>query len=59
MSLKIYYKRDYFDFDMVNFLFFFFLDEDVPHSTPYGVYISQLIQFARVSSHVTDVIKFR
>ena len=27
---------------------------DVPHSTSYGVYISQLIRFARVSSHVAD-----
>ena len=27
---------------------------DVPRSTSYGVYISQLIRFARVSSHVTD-----
>ena len=26
----------------------------VPHSTSYGVYISQLIRFARVSSHVAD-----
>ena len=31
-----------------------FLDGDVPRSTSYGVYISQLIQFARVSSHVDD-----
>ena len=31
-----------------------FLDGDVPHSTSYGVYISQLIRFARVSSHVDD-----
>ena len=31
-----------------------FLDGDVPHSTTYGVYISQLIRFARVSSHVDD-----
>ena len=31
-----------------------FLDGDVPRSTSYGVYISQLIRFARVSSHVTD-----
>ena len=30
------------------------MDGDVPRSTPYGVYISQLIQFARVSSHVAD-----
>ena len=29
-----------------------FLDGDVPRSTSYGVYISQLIRFARVSSHV-------
>ena len=31
-----------------------FLDSDNPHSTPYGVYISQLIRFARASSYVTD-----
>ena len=31
-----------------------FLDSDVPRSTSYGVYISQLIQSARVSSHVDD-----
>ena len=38
-------------FDIVNFPF---LDGDVPRSTSYGVYISQLIRFARVSSHVVD-----
>ena len=31
-----------------------FLDGDVPRSTSYGVYVSQLIRFARVSSHVAD-----
>ena len=31
-----------------------FLDGDIPHSTPYGVYIFQLILFALVSSHVDD-----
>ena len=30
------------------------LDGDVPHRTSYGVYISQLIKFARVCSHVDD-----
>ena len=50
VSSKIY-KRDDFDFDIVNFPF---LDGDVPRSTFYGVNISQLIQFARVSSHVAD-----
>ena len=48
---KIYDKRDDFDFDIVNFPF---LDGDVPRSTSYGVYISQLIRFDRVSSHVDD-----
>ena len=46
-----YCKRDDFDFDIVNFPF---LDGDVPRSASYGVYISQLIRFARVSSHVDD-----
>ena len=47
--VEIYDKRD--DFDFVNFPF---LDGDVPRSASYGVYISQLIRFARVSSHVDD-----
>ena len=46
-----YHKQDGFDFDSVNFPF---LDGDVPRSTSYGVHISQLIRFARVSSHVDD-----
>ena len=33
---------------------FSILDDDVPRSTSYGVYISQLIRFARASSHVAD-----
>ena len=32
-----------------------FLDGDVPRSTSYGVYISQLIRIARVSSHVQGI----
>ena len=51
VKTKIYDKRDDFDFDIVNFTF---LDGAVPRSTSYGVYISQLIRFARVSSHVDD-----
>ena len=51
VKTKIYDKRDDFDFDIVNFPF---LDGDVPRSTSYGVYISQLIRFSRVSSHVDD-----
>ena len=48
---KIYEKRDDFDFDIVNLAF---LDGDVPRSASYDFYISQLIRFARVSSHVDD-----
>ena len=51
VSSKIYDKRDDIDLDIVNFPF---LDWDVPRSTSYRVYISQLIPFARVSSHVSD-----
>ena len=48
---KIYDKRDDFDFDIVKFPF---LDGGVPRSTSYGVYISQFIRFARVSTYVDD-----
>ena len=51
VSTKIYDKRDNFDFDRVNFPF---LDGDVPRRTSYGVYISQLIRFARASSNLND-----
>ena len=51
VKTKIYDKRDEFDFDIVNFPF---LDSDVPRSASYSVYISQLIRFARVYSHVDD-----
>ena len=47
VSTKIYDKRDDFYFEIVNFPF---LDDDVPCSTSYGVYISQIIRFARASS---------
>ena len=50
VSNKIYDKGDDFDFEIVNFPF---LDGDVPRSTSYGVYISQLICFARASSYIT------
>ena len=49
VSTKKYDKRDDFDFEIVNFPF---LDGGVPRSTSCGVYISQLIRFARASSYV-------
>ena len=51
VSSKIYDKRDDFNFEIVNFPF---LDGDVPRSPSYGVYISQLIRFARVCSNADD-----
>ena len=47
----MYDKRDDFAFEIVNFPY---LDRDVPRRASYGVYISQLIRFASVSSHVSD-----
>ena len=43
---KIYDKRDDFNFEIVNFHF--------PRPPLYGVYILQLIRFARVCSNVDD-----
>ena len=40
MKTKFFDKRDDFNFDIVKFPF---LDGDVPHSTSYEYYISQLI----------------
>ena len=51
VSSKIYGKRDDFNFEIVNFPF---IDEDVPRSPSYGVYISQ-IRFTRVCSNVDDL----
>ena len=45
VSSKLYDKRDDFDFDIVIFPF---LDGDVPCRPSNGVYIFQLIRFARV-----------
>ena len=51
VSSKIYDKRDDFDFSIINYPN---LDSDVPRSTSYGVYISQLIRFARACTSVED-----
>ena len=51
VSTKIFDKGDDFDFEIVDFPF---LEGDVPRSSSYGVYIAQLIGFARASSYVAD-----
>ena len=53
VSFKIYDKWDDFNFEIINFPF---TDGDVPRSPSYGVYIPQLIRFARVCSNVDDFI---
>ena len=53
-STKIYDKRDDSDFEIVNIPF---VDGDVPRSTFYGVYISQLNSFVllkHLAGYVTD-----
>ena len=51
VSSKISDKRDDFNFEIINFPF---LDGDVPRSPSFGVYISQLIHFAKVCANVDD-----
>ena len=51
VSSQIKDKWDYFNFEIVNFPF---LGGDVPGFPSYGIYISQLICFARVCSYVSD-----
>ena len=48
---KIYDEQDDFNFEIVNFPFF---NANVPQSPSYGVCISQLIPFVRVSNNVDD-----
>ena len=49
VSSKINNKCDDFDFDIVTFPFW---DGDVSSRPSYGMYISQIIRFARVCSHI-------
>ena len=49
---KLYDKRDDFDFHIVNFPF---LSSNIPSSPSYGVYISQLIRYARCCSYYDDL----
>ena len=44
---SVYDKREDFDFKIINF-------GDVPRQPSYGVYISQLVRFARACTNVKD-----
>ena len=51
LSTKLDDKLDDFDFHIVSFPF---LSSDIPSGPPYGVYISQLIRFARCCAYYDD-----
>ncbi|KAK3100068.1 hypothetical protein FSP39_014237 [Pinctada imbricata] len=50
---KLYDKRDDFNFSITNFPF---LSSNIPSSPAYGVFISQLIRYARASTKYTDFV---
>ena len=52
---KIYDKRDDFNFKIINFPAK--MCSNIPASPAYGVYISQLIRYARASSNCSDFLK--
>ena len=51
MNTSLYDKRDDFNFSITNFPF---LCSNIPSSPCYGVFISQLIRYARASTKYTD-----
>ena len=51
LSTRLYDKHNDFDFHIVNFPF---LSSNVPSGPSHGVYISQLIRYARCCSHYED-----
>ena len=54
ISTKIYDKRHDFNFKIINFPN---MCSNIPASHAYGVYISQLIRYARASSNYSDFLK--
>ena len=53
LQVKLYDKRDDFNSNIVNFPF---LSSNIPQSPAYGVFVSQLIRYARASSLCEDFI---
>ena len=53
LSTRLYDKRDDFNFPIVNFPF---LSSNIPSGPAYGVYVSQLIPYARACSKYQDFI---
>ena len=54
LSIRIYDKRDDFDFQIVNFPY---LCSNIPCSPAYGVFISQLIRYSRACTDYNDFLQ--
>ena len=53
ITTKLYDKRDAFGFQIVNFPF---MSSNIPSAPAYGVYVSQLIRYARCCSSYSDFL---
>ena len=51
--IKLYDKRNDYDFDVINFPY---LDGNIPKGQSYGIFISQLIRYARISTSFSNFI---
>ena len=54
LTTRLYDKRDDFNFPIVNFPF---LSSNIPSAPAYGVYVSQLIHYARTCSNYQDFME--
>ena len=54
LTTRLYYKRNDFNFPTVNFPF---LSSNIPSVPAYGVYVSQLIRYARTCSNYQDFME--
>ena len=51
LLFSVYDKRDYFNFDIINFPY---LDSCIPRKPALGIFLSQLIRYARICSSFED-----
>ena len=54
ITTRLYDKRDDFNFPIVNFPI---LNSNIPSAQAYGVYVSQLIRYARICSNYQDFME--
>ena len=51
--IKLYDKRNDYDFDVISFPY---LDGKIPKGQSYGIFISQLIRYARINTSFSNFI---